>query len=63
MDKETMFPSPVGDLYFSMISFGFSVWFGVEFPSPVGDLYFSIPSPQPLVNTGCIVHFAWEMIL
>ena len=56
------FPSPVGDLYFSINEREVSKN-ETRFPSPVGDLYFSIPSPQPLVNTGCIVRFAWEMIL
>ena len=56
------FPSPTGDLYFSII---IQQVLGVSadtFPSPTGDLYFSIPSPQFLVNTDCITQFAWEMI-
>ena len=56
-----LFPSPTGDLYFSITSANICST-KKEFPSPTGDLYFSIPSPQFLVNTDCITQFAWEMI-
>ena len=56
------FPSPTGDLYFSIQFIRRAEKRGFMFPSPTGDLYFSIPSPQFLVNTDCITQFAWEMI-
>ena len=56
------FPSPTGDLYFSILESITTAHPEYSFPSPTGDLYFSIPSPQFLVNTDCITQFAWEMI-
>ena len=48
---ETLFPSPIGELHFS-ISLRTSLILSPMFPSPIGELHFSIPSPQPHVLSG-----------
>ena len=37
-----MFPSPIGELHFSMSGMGSASGMGAEFPSPIGELHFSI---------------------
>ena len=45
-----MFPSPIGELHFSMVITSLSVSF-VQFPSPIGELHFSIIYLLSLENT------------
>ena len=42
------FPSPIGELHFSITIYGFGV-FHHMFPSPIGELHFSIPDNHLLV--------------
>ena len=44
------FPSPIGELHFSINKGGRGK--ALKFPSPIGELHFSIPSPQPHVLSG-----------
>ena len=46
------FPSPIGELHFSIESCETDGELDILFPSPIGELHFSIPSPQPHVLSG-----------
>ena len=46
------FPSPIGELHFSIYVWWLEVESCCWFPSPIGELHFSIPSPQPHVLSG-----------
>ena len=47
-----MFPSPIGELHFSIDRQRDFKYVKELFPSPIGELHFSIPSPQPHVLSG-----------
>ena len=49
---QQMFPSPIGELHFSIKTFDSTRIQVKAFPSPIGELHFSIPSPQPHVLSG-----------
>ena len=51
MKEGYKFPSPIGELPFS-IETEESLEEVTRFPSPIGELPFSIPSPQPHVLSG-----------
>ncbi len=51
-DYVFLFPSPIGELHFSMLKKKMHKNTPILFPSPIGELHFSIPSPQPHVLSG-----------
>ena len=54
------FPSPVGELHFSIVCILIEPITVFLFPSPVGELHFSIPSLQSRHQSGLMVGIAWE---
>ena len=51
-DYVFLFPSPIGELHFSMLKKKMHKNTPILFPPPIGELHFSIPSPQPHVLSG-----------
>ena len=40
--KLSLFPSPIGELHFSIVNLWIQINFIIQFPSPIGELHFSI---------------------
>ena len=57
-----VFPSPIGELYFSILNRFRMLKFLHPFPSPIGELYFSIPSLKPCLFSVVICRFAWQIV-
>lgn len=60
-DRRKPYPSPLGELYFSIsqVRLKKCEWL---FPSPLGELYFLIPSLEPRLFSGGIYRFAWQIV-
>lgn len=60
-DRRKPYPSPLGELYFSIsqVRLKKCEWL---FPSPLGELYFLIPSLGPRLFSGGICRFAWQIV-